>query len=64
MKVANGEEPIVRVPVVVEPVEVQVALGVVPVEVRHVAIAIDLGDRAMCYEPSMPPSLNQQKIQT
>lgn len=46
MKVANGEEAIHRIPVIVEPIEVELALGIVPVEVRHVAIAIDLRDRA------------------
>lgn len=39
MKVANGEEPIVRVPVVVEPVDVHVAV-VVAVHVRNVTIGI------------------------
>lgn len=37
---ADSEETIVAVPVVVEPVEVQVPLRVVPVEVRDVAVAI------------------------
>lgn len=46
MKVANGEEAIVRIPVVVEPIQVEVPLGTVPVEVRHVAVAINLRDRA------------------
>ncbi len=47
MKVANGKEAIVRIPVVVEPIQVEVPLGIVPVEVRHVAVAIDLRDRAL-----------------
>ena len=46
MKVTNGEEAIVRIPVVVEPIQIEVPLGVVPVEVRHVPVAIDLRDRA------------------
>jgi hypothetical protein len=46
MKVANGEKAIVRIPVIVEPIEVEVPLGIVPVEVRHVARVIDLRDRA------------------
>ena len=41
---ANGQEAVVTIPVVVPPIEVEVALGVVPVEVRHVAVAIDLRD--------------------
>ena len=38
-KVADGEEPIVVVPVVLVPVQVEIALGVVPVEVGDVAVA-------------------------
>ena len=46
MKVANGEEATGRIPATVEPIQVEVPLGIVPVEVRHVAVAIDLRDRA------------------
>ena len=45
---ANGEEAIVRIPVVVEPIEVQVPLGIVPVEVRNVTVAINLTNGALC----------------
>ncbi len=45
---ANGEETVVAIPVVVPPIEVEVALGIVPVEIRHVAVAIDLRDRTSC----------------
>ena len=48
MKVANSQEAIVVVPITVPVVEVQVPLGIVPVEVRHVAIAIDLTNGALC----------------
>jgi len=37
---ADGQEPAVIVPVVVVPVEVQVALVAVPVQVGHVAVAV------------------------
>ena len=37
---ADGEEAIDVVPVVLVPVEVQVAIGAVPVEVGHVAVAV------------------------
>src|SRR3989344_8338721 len=47
MKVANGEEAVVLIPVVVPPVEVEIPLGVVLVEFRHVAIVTDLRDRAL-----------------
>ena len=46
MKVANSEEAIDRIPVVVEPIQVEVPLGAVLVEFRHVPVAIDLRDRA------------------
>jgi hypothetical protein len=54
VRVANREETIVGVPVIVPPIEVQVPLGIVPVEVRHVAVAVDLADGASCEKPSMP----------
>ena len=52
--VANTEEPVVSIPVIVPPIEVQVALGIVPVEVRNVAVAIDLVNGALCEKPSRP----------
>ena len=45
---ANGQETVVVIPVVVPPIEVEVTLGVVPVEVRHVAVAVDLRDGTLC----------------
>jgi hypothetical protein len=47
MKVANGEETIIGIPVIVPQIEVEVPLGVVFVEFRHVTIAIDLRNRAL-----------------
>lgn len=46
MKVANGKETIVRIPVIVEPIQVEVPLGIVLVEFRHVPVVIDPRDRA------------------
>ena len=46
VKVASGEEARDRIPVVVEPIQVEVPLGVVRVKFRHVLVAIDLRDRA------------------
>ncbi len=44
---ANGQEAKARRPVVVvEPIQVQVAPGTDPAEIRHRAVAIDLRDRA------------------
>jgi len=53
--VANTEETVVGIPVIVPPIEVQVALGIVPVEVRNVTVAINLTNGALCKKPSMPP---------
>lgn len=54
MIVANTEETVVGIPVIVPPIKVQVALGIVPVEIRNVAVAIDLADGALCKKLSMP----------
>ena len=51
---ANTEEPVVSIPVTAPPTEVQAALGIVPVEVRNVAVAIDLVNGALCEKPSRP----------
>ena len=40
IELADGQEPADVVPVVVEPVEVELALGTVLVEVGHVAVAV------------------------
>jgi len=44
-KLADSQEAIVVIPVIVKPVEVEVTLGVVPVEVRHIAITIAIDPR-------------------
>ena len=53
-RLAEHEEAIVVVPVVLEAVRVQFALGVVPVEVRHVAIPVGVREHGAeyCQEPS------------
>jgi len=56
--VANGEETIVGVPVIVPPIEVEVALRSVPVEIRDVAVAIDLANGALYEKPSISLLLN------
>ncbi len=46
-QIANRSKAIVLVPLVLEPIEVQVALGAIPVEVRDVPVAVRvLPDRA------------------
>ena len=54
MIVANRKEAVVGIPVIVPPIEVKVALGIVPVEVRNIAVTIDLANGALCEKPSMP----------
>ncbi len=56
-KTLADEEPTVVVPVVVEIVHVQNTDAVVHVEVQHVAVTVDLGDRAspICKMSSAPP---------
>lgn len=39
-QVADGGEPVDLVPVVIDPVQVQVPLRAIPVEVRNVAVAV------------------------
>ncbi len=52
--VANTEEAVVIIPVIVPPIEIKVALGIVPVEVRNVAVTTDLANGALCEKQSMP----------
>ena len=55
LKVANGQKTVVVIPVIVKPIEVEVAPGTVLVEVRHVAVTIDLANGALYEKPSVPP---------
>ena len=59
MKRLAGDEAIVIVPVVVEPVEVQVPLVTVPVEVRDVEVAVRVPQKYATHHPSHHP-LNTQ----
>lgn len=63
MIVANSRKAVDVIPVIIEPIQVQLALRVVPVEVSHVAVAIDLGHGAMCDMPSSPPSFELDILQ-
>ena len=49
---ADGRETPVSIPIVLEPDEVQVALRIVPVKIRHVAVAIAV----------LPDRTNEQDI--
>jgi len=51
--VAHREETAVVVPVVVEPVEVELALRVVPVEISHVALVVD-NRNGLCMKYRLP----------
>ncbi|MFZ2189512.1 MAG: hypothetical protein WA057_01440 [Candidatus Magasanikiibacteriota bacterium] len=58
IELADGQEAADVVPVVVEPVEVELAVGNVPVEVGHVAVAVrvDPGGAVKTYKtPSISP---------
>ena len=59
--IANPEETIVGIPVVVEPIEVEVALRTVLVEIRHMAVAINLSNGTLCKRPSVPPPTDFSK---
>ena len=52
--VANRKEAVVGIPVIVPPIEVEVTLRIVPVEVRNVTVTIDLANGALCEKPSIP----------
>lgn len=51
---SEGEEAIVGIPIIVEPIEIEIALRIVLVEVSHVAVAIDLRNRPLCEILPMP----------
>lgn len=55
MIVANREKAVVSIPVVVPPIEVEVALRTVLVQTRHVAVTIDLANGALHEKPSVTP---------
>lgn len=54
-RVSGGEEAIVLVPPVLEDVEVEVPLAVVPVEVSDVAVAKAVPPDRLYGVPSAPP---------
>lgn len=54
-RVSDSGEAVVLVPPVLEPVEVQVPLGAIPVEVRDIRVAIQMPPDRLYKIPSMPP---------
>lgn len=52
--VANGQKPIVVVPVIIPPIQIEVTLRTVTPEVRNVTVAVNLTGRTLCEIPSMP----------
>ena len=58
-KLADDEEPTVLIPLIVESVEVEVPVGLVGIDVRDIAIAMQVHDQAveMYTKPSMAPPL-------
>ncbi len=55
--VAHGEEPATLIPLVVVPVQIELALRIVHVEIRNVAIVVQLRDGALYDKPSIPPPI-------
>jgi len=62
VKVANSQEPVVAIPVTVPPIQVQVPLRAILVEIRHVAVAVDLSDGALCERSSITPPLDSPPV--
>ena len=58
---ANGEETIVVVPVIVEVVQVEVPLRTVPVQVTDMPIAVELHNRTLCKIASVALSLEYSR---
>lgn len=59
--IANPKETIVGIPVVIKRIEVEVALRTVLVEIRNMAVAINLGNGTLCKRPSVPPPTDFSK---
>lgn len=53
---ADSEEAIVGIPVIVAVVEIEVATIIINAEHRNVTIAIDLADGALYEKPPISPS--------
>ena len=57
MKIVAGEqEPVVGVPLVLDPVGVEIAIVRVAVHIRSVEVAVVVAPKRKCKLPSMPPS--------
>lgn len=56
-RLAERQEPAVIIPMIVIPIEVQIPLGVIDVEIRHIAITIRIDPgrtQRTCRTPSKP----------
>lgn len=56
-KLSPRQKPVVGIPVLVVPIEVEVPLRAVPVEVRHVPVVTDVRGGTLYEMPSVPPPL-------
>ena len=54
IELADGQKAAVLVPVVVEPIEVELAVGTVPVEVDHIAVAVPVDPRGAVKKYKIP----------
>tara|TARA_Y100000310_G_scaffold331270_2_gene404535 strand:- start:633 stop:896 length:264 start_codon:yes stop_codon:yes gene_type:complete len=59
--VVGAEQTVVRVEVVLKPIEVQVPVITIPVEVRHITVAIRIPPDIIYKISSMPPSFEVLK---
>ena len=62
-RISGASQPIVVVPVVVDPVEVQDALTVVAVEVRDVEVTVGVASKYAKYLPEHHP-LNTLRVES
>lgn len=59
---ANREEPVVAIPVIVKPIEIELSLRTVRIEVEDVAITGNLRDRILYEIPPIPLSIENPLI--
>ena len=57
--IANPKEAIVGIPVIIKPIEV--TLRTILVEIRHMAVTINLSNGTLCERPSVPPPTDFSK---
>ncbi|HBV58049.1 MAG TPA: hypothetical protein DEB73_02185 [Candidatus Magasanikbacteria bacterium] len=56
-RLAEDEEAVVRIEIVVEPVQIQIALVAVPVEISHIPVATGVTPLVLCRISSLTPPI-------